>query len=325
MDIWIKAFLLILGTPGLLANAYAVDCVPDSITLTHQVDVDNFQTNYGPCDTVTGTLSIQKPPVVLTPTLTDLSGLSDLVRVGNLNIFALNLLTNLDGLSGLETIDGFLAIRWTKELIHIDGLTNVSSIGGYIHIGVNTELQNLHGLSGLSGATGSYLAVNSNPSLTSLEGLSGLTEVNGYFSLSTNGLITHLDELSNLTTVDGEFWLAANENLANLDGLSNLNSIGLSMHIESNPVLSNVDGLASLESVGGDVWITANTALEYCNALYVLLDDIDDALLGPGPGAAGIPDIAGELYIESNLPGCNSRAEILERGPLPIFSSGFEN
>ena len=52
-----------------------------------------------------------------------------------------------------------------------------------------------------------------------------------------------------------------------------------------------------------------------CYALAPLLDDVDDALPGPGPGAAGIPDVGGAVTISNNLPGCNSIAQILSPRP----------
>jgi hypothetical protein len=52
-----------------------------------------------------------------------------------------------------------------------------------------------------------------------------------------------------------------------------------------------------------------------CYALAPLLDAVDDALPGPGPGAAGIPDVGGDVTISNNLPGCNSVAQILAVRP----------
>lgn len=38
-----------------------------------------------------------------------------------------------------------------------------------------------------------------------------------------------------------------------------------------------------------------------------LLDDVDDGDAGPGPGAAGVPDVEGQVAISSNVYGCLGR------------------
>ena len=68
--------ILILIAMIFSAPASAQDCTPDDITLSSQAEVDNFQVNHGPCDTVTGDLKISGNDIV------DLSPLSALTTVG---------------------------------------------------------------------------------------------------------------------------------------------------------------------------------------------------------------------------------------------------
>ena len=78
--------------------ALAQDCTPDDIVLDSQADVDNFQANHGPCDTVDGRLTIDGDDIV------NLGGLAALDEVGDLIITNNPLLINIDDLSGLTNI-----------------------------------------------------------------------------------------------------------------------------------------------------------------------------------------------------------------------------
>jgi len=80
-------------------SAYAVDCLPDT-GLRTQADVDNFQTDYGPCDTITQHLTIDGGPYA-----------------------------NLDGLNGIITMTDGLTIEFTS-VASLAGLSNLVTIGG---------------------------------------------------------------------------------------------------------------------------------------------------------------------------------------------------
>ena len=80
----------------------AVDCSPNDITLSTQLDVTNFQSDHGPCDTITGFLKITNGNDIA-----DLSPLSALTSVGReLHIKNNGSLTNLNGLSALTSVGG---------------------------------------------------------------------------------------------------------------------------------------------------------------------------------------------------------------------------
>jgi len=108
-------------------------------------------------------------------------------------------------------------------------------------------------------------------------------------------------------------WLKIENNaiLADVDGLSRVAGVNGNLDIAYNPVLENLDGLFSLVSVASAFNISFNPKLTQCSALSRLLDQWDDAELGPGPGVGGVPDIGGRITIQGNLGGCNSVEEIL--------------
>jgi len=72
------------------APASAQDCTPDDITLSNQVEIDNFQANHGPCDRV----------------------VTDLIIAGRT-------IANLDGMSGVSSIGGWLSVRGNDILTNL--------------------------------------------------------------------------------------------------------------------------------------------------------------------------------------------------------------
>jgi len=271
------------------APASAQDCTPDNIMLSSQAEVDNFQVNHGPCDTVTGNLGISGNDIVdLSPlsalttvrgdffsggifiwgntALTNLNGLSALTSVGGyLEIFNNTALTNLNGLSALTSV-GYFTIFNNTALANLDGLPALTTVDGSLTIEYNTALTNLNGLSALTSVVN--LEIWNNPTLANLEGLSGLTTVRGTLRIGYNTALTNLNGLSALTRV-GTLGINDNTTLANLNGLSALTS-GWRIEIIRNAALTNLDGLSALTSVDYYLSIWDNTTLANLDGLSAL-------------------------------------------------------
>ena len=327
------------------SSLMAVDCTSANITLNEQTEVDNFQTNYGgggTCDTVTGNLTVDgddidnlSPLSALTSVggilyivdnaaLANLDGLSALTSVGGISINGNAALANLDGLSALTSVSEHLNI-WggNAALTNIDGLSALTSVGGNLDIGFNAALVNLDGLSALTGTIES-LNIRDNAALTNIDGLSALTSM-GDLNIEHNAALASINGLSALTSVDRWFFISSNTTLANLDSLSVLASVGWDLKIAENAALANIDGLSSLISVGDDVELNNNPSLAICTGLIALLDYVDDGAPGPGPGAAGIPDVADDVTMLGNLSGCNSVTEIFADAPLMKINAGLND
>jgi len=260
------------SVPEILVDAALTEipnCTPWSIYLGAQADIDNFQSNHGPCDRV-GMLTIRGEDVV------NLNGLSALTGVGGLNIELNPLLTLVDGLQALTSVDAWLLIRSNEQLRALDGLSNITSVGN-------------------------NLFISNNRSLLDVDGLSGLTRVGGHLLIRNNSV------------------------LDNLDGLSNVTTVGYGLDISGNSNLINLDGLSGITNVGGDLYVWVNSALAECSTLSNLIDQWDDAELGPGPGVGGFPDIAGEVHLSDNLTGCNSVEEIMAAVNPSKINSGLND
>ena len=319
--------------------AVAVNCTPNDINLFTQADVDNFQANHGPCSSVAGFLLIggADPNAI-----TDLDGLIGLTEVlGGLLILGNNQLNNIIGLSNLTTVNG-LGVQDNASLQGLGPLANLTSIPAGLSLVNNASLSSLAGLSGvleagnliiagdnalvnlddlsaLTTVTGS-IHINSNPVLTDVSGLSG---VESYSSLEVrfNPVLSSLDGLQGPTALEGLI-VEDNDALADINPLSGLTSVGNlnpELLIIGNDNLTHLDGLASLASLDADLLVNNNPALGDCSGLSTLLDDVDHGDPGPGPGAAGIPDVNGGVTISFNQAGCNSLAEILDGPALDPF------
>lgn len=100
--------LLSLSSLAFTGEALAVDCVSGSAALDSQAEIDAFQTNFGPCDTMTGGLTVRES------------------APGNI--------TNLNGLSGITSIGGFLAVQANMALTNLDGLSALTSVADFLGI-----------------------------------------------------------------------------------------------------------------------------------------------------------------------------------------------
>ncbi len=316
----------------------AVDCTPNDINLTSQAEVDAFQTNHGPgCDRVVGKLTVTGPDIAnldglsglasvfwleLTsnPVLTDTSGLSGLTTISALEFFSNNLLANLDGLSGITELNsGALTLFNNPNLSDLSGLAGLTRIGASLVIRENAALLNLDDLSNLN-SVASAINITRNAALTNINGLAGVTGFDGHIDIRSNANLASLGGLEGIAGHINGLVIRRNGSLTNIDALTGVTTIGNTyseMLIDDNASLTDLDGLANVISVNAGVTISDNGMLDDCSALAALLDDVDDGLAGPGPGPAGIPDIAGDLTLENNLAGCNSVSEITGGDVIP--------
>src|SRR5690606_22880514 len=193
-------------------------CPAGNIIFTTQAQIDAFATNYPNCTQISGSLYI---------------GSSDIV--------------NLNGLSNLTSVGGYLNIDYNSNLTNLDGLSNLTSVGGFLNIYDNLNLTNLDGLNNLT-SVGGYLSIAHNSSLTNLDGLNNLTSVGGFLLIDSNSNLTNLDGLSNLTSVGADLAILLNYSLPYISGLQNINPASiLSTHF------------------GVGLYIVSNTSLSVCN------------------------------------------------------------
>ena len=276
-------------------------CNQTQVTLSSQADVDNFPSQH--CSqvcslTITGdditnldslyvVQSVGRLVITFNPMLTDIEGLSNLATIENacsstgMEISNNNLLPDLNGLSSLEKIVGPVLISGNTMLSDLTGLSSLSDIDA-LTIGSNASLQNLNGLEALTAIDG-HLVIESNPALTNTNGLLNVTNVKGGVFVTLNDALTDLNGLQNLTTVLYNLSISNNDDLNSLQALSNISHIGqftpsgASLEVLNNHSLTSLNGLQGLDSIPGTATIEGNDALLNLDGL-ASLTSLDPAI-----------------------------------------------
>ncbi|MFC1796928.1 hypothetical protein ACFL1V_07510 [Pseudomonadota bacterium] len=316
--------------------AWAVDCVPASIGLWSQADVDNFQNEYGPCDRVLSLFiegaditnldgladltevgsSLQ---VTNNPVLIDIRGLASLAKTGrNLWIDNNDALTNLDGLSALASVGAVLAIIYNDQLKNIDGLSSLVSTGATLGIWYNDRLENVDGLSSLTmvgaeetslGDQG-WLHIRGNPSLTDLDGLSALVSVSnvnlyGGVIIDDNASLSNVNGLSHLEGIWGDMIIVENPALISVVSSAALTRVH-GIEIYKNTALATVQGPTALSNIGS-LAIYKNDALtelagfDALTQIHGNLAITDNDALTDISTLAGLVSVGNRLEVQSNL------------------------
>jgi hypothetical protein len=263
--------ILIWAFCFLFSTSQAQTCLPGEITFYTQTQIDNFTTNYPGCTQILNAVTINGSTI-----------------------------TNLNGLSSLTSIGGYLWIKTNPALTSLSGLSSLTSVGGSSWIQNNTALTSLSGLSSLTSVGGS-LSIQNNTALTSLSGLSALTSISGTLRIQNNTALTSLSGLSALTSVGGYLDISDNLALTSL-GLSALTSVGGYLDIRNNTALTSLAGLENIDPTtingsnpGTDINILDNTQLSTCEVQFIC-----NALVTPSVTAS----------FSNNATGCNNQTEV---------------
>lgn len=211
-----------LTVQNLFSPNNTLSCNVDTIIITSQAQIDNFNTNYPACNTpkylfIDGTGA--------SPAITNLNGLSSLTEIRNKLKISNTSITSLSALNNLTYIGDTLDVEHNALLTGL-GLNNLDSLGALILL----DLPVCTDISGLSNNINAIGSVNiDSTALTDLNGLSGIVNI-------TNGSFFGLR--------------IAHTPLANLNSFANLNSIQGYLILESNPNLTSI-GMNSLTSASG--------------------------------------------------------------------------
>ncbi|WP_044399429.1 DUF1573 domain-containing protein [Lacinutrix sp. Hel_I_90] len=156
-------------------------------------------------------------------------------------------ITDLTALSNLEATNG-LDIKYNPQLSSLQGLENLA-IENRLVLVANNLIENYNVLSGISN-TLSILQIAQHPNLNDLSAFENMTSL-GYLFFSNNDLITDLSVFLNLTTIINKLEITNNVSLTNLDGLTNVIHVGNTISISFNEQLSSYCGLVNLIQTQG--------------------------------------------------------------------------
>ena len=283
--------VLLVMLPLWSGGAQAEQCPEASYTLSFQYQLDALGA-LG-CTEITNDLRITSSSI------TNLDALRSIRSVGQNLFIDGTAAPNLDGLANLSYLAGALWIDDNPNLLNVDGLQQLSSLWG-LAIRRNTSLFNLNGLRNVI-TVQNYVAVLGNSALANLNGLSSLVSIGSFLEITDNSLLNSISGLSNLNSL-GSLYIVGNAALASLDGLSGVKRVD-QLYVVNNSSLSHVTGLSGLVFVGeAGLTLTGNSRLTACQGLGLVLG-------APETDAEGV---FGDISIEGNAEGCNSKAQIMD-------------
>jgi len=148
-------------------TGFAQGCLPEGITFTTQAQIDNFQTNYPGCTQIEGDVTIQSYD-----NITNLNGLSVLDSIGGfMHILGNHNLNSLATFNNLKSVGGALWIWDNTLLTSLANFNNLKSVGGAVWIWNNTLLTSLTGLENINAASITEITICNNASLSSCDAL----------------------------------------------------------------------------------------------------------------------------------------------------------
>ncbi len=178
----------VLTRPGYCA-------VSDSLTVSSQSAIDEFDSTYGPCQVLVADLIVQGDEVA------NLDGLASITEIrGSLSLLSPNL-ADIEGLSALRDVDGSLLIGGRSssdavglEVSDLSPLNTLETVGGDLSI-YQTALSSIAVFSTLTHLKGD-LSVAQNANLTSIAGFSNLERVDGALKLQNNTALSDCTPLA---------------------------------------------------------------------------------------------------------------------------------
>lgn len=224
----------------------------------------------------------------------DLAPLACLTEIGGtLGLYGNESLTSLSGLRSLSRIGGNVVI-WGSPISDLSGLDLLEVVDGDVTLSSLDDLQSLSGLGSLAQIGGS-LSVSTNPSLVSLSGPGRLERVGRDLLVVDNASLVEISGLQSLSSIDEELFVFDNDALTSLAGLSGLERVEEGVGIHGNDSLPSFSGLESL-SYAGRLEIGArrpvllhpdnlpgNAALSDVTALYGLAEVHGDIAIADNP------------------------------------------
>ncbi len=279
------------------------------ITLSSQAEVDAF----GPCTVWDGNITIEGTDI------TNLNSLSGLIEItGYLIIQNCPQLGNLDGLNELTSTGSHFAILSSQQLENVDAMTQLSFVGGDFVIIENSQLINVDGFSALTTIQGQII-VSDNAMLQNLNGLSAISYVGTSVEFYNNDQLTSISILTGQTEINGSLTIVGNDQLTHFNGLSNVESVQSTLVVIDNPSLTSIQGLASLQS-GSTLVIDGNDELKDLNplsnlsvlsgGLFVENNNNLSNCCGLFPILSN-NGVSGDITIENNPSFCSSVDEII--------------
>lgn len=154
-------------------------------------------------------------------------------------------ITSLSPLSSLKTVEGNLRVFSNPNLTEISGLSSLESVG-LLFISNNPSLSSIS-LNNLKLAEGISIGGNEQLEFLSMIGLESVG------TLSILDFLGSTINLSSLIEIQEGLFLQNMPNMSNMSSFNVIESVGQSLSISDFPALSSITGFENLESIGGSL------------------------------------------------------------------------
>ncbi len=262
-----------------ILNYCPLEYCSGNLLIDKQEQIDAFS-----CTSFKGSITITGEDI------TNLHGLSSLDSIsGSLSIYSTKL-SDLEGLDELSYIKGNLGIDNNDQLLYLHGLQQLQKIDGGLYINNNDVLKNMTGLISLMEVF-KDVKIKGNKSLINLEGMSELSSVKS-LTLDYNNKLVDLTGLDNLSTIKEFMEIGSNNQMRSLDGLNELRYINDYLNIHDNEILESIEGLSGIDSIS-DIMIMNNGQLESLKGLSNLTGFIKHVKIIGNKSLTQIDDLSG--------------------------------
>jgi len=242
--------------------------------LETQADVNEYIATYSDCPDVPGTL-----------------------RIGTLFSEPASNITNISGLSFLNSVGSSVLVFQNPSLSSLDGLQNITSVGSSININSNNGLINLEGFPNVSEIAGDLFIDNHN-NLMTLNGVNSVTSIGDDLYIANCQNLNNISALSQLQTIAGKLDIRICSDLTNLNGLQQVNTIGGDLILSQDFLLSDISALDHPINIAGNLTIL-ETNLSECSVEPICL------MLNNGAGSVVAENLMGCFTTNQILQGCS--------------------
>ncbi len=285
-------------------------CLATDTDFTTQQEIDDFLIQNPNCKKALASIRIFGNDII------NIDGLINIDSIaGNLQMFDLPNLQNLNGFSNLKKVDGMIEIS-NLQLSNFEGLEKLEYAEG-LEFSFNSNLD-FTGFSGLQKVGNQGLTIRDNTDATSNNGFDNLETIEGILNYATNPSFENMDGFPALKVVEGE--ITFNENLTTISGLNALERYSGSLAFFLGE-LSDISGFQNLRSVSGDIYLSVSSVNGFVATGFNNLDSIgNDFRLDNF--SSGILDLSGfnnVKYIGRNF-GLENNLFFDQQGPFTGFN-----
>ena len=300
-----------------------------TVTLSTQSQVNAFT-----CTSFNGTLIIEDNNDGV-DNIVDLNPIYDngmkavtSIVTGDLIIRNCNSLSNLQGIDGIQEIQGSYIVENNPSIINMGFTASTTSITGSVKVLNNNMLVTLTIFSALE-SIGGALEIKDNPQLVQINLFNSLESVGGIMEISNNNSLVFLIDFESLNsagqiiiennaslasfgdfaslTTSGNIIIRDNESLVTHGAFNNLTNVtnGILWFI-NNESLSIIGGFSNLTSIGGSLFISQNPALTSITSFEQLgtagvIDIRDNSALIEVPTFNAVTSLSTNLLMYNNI------------------------